>query len=223
MTYLELCKRLVQEAAVSGEGPASTANQIGEMRRMCNWINTAYEDIQNMFDNWRFLTKDFSFALTQNKSTYTPDDAGLTDFAKWYPDTFRVYITDAGIVDEQWLRWMDYERQFRDSRGFKATQTQTGRPIDFSVKPDNSLIFFPIPDRSIYTVRGMYYRAPHKLKLDIDTPLIPERFQMAIVWRALSYYATYESAPEFMMQADKNFASVCGRLQMDQLPKVFIG
>lgn len=216
MTFLELCKRLRQEASVSGDGPSSTLNQSGEMLRLVNWIGTAYEEIQNMKDNWRFMTSDFSFNTINGQNEYLAATSGISDLASWKPDSFRIYKTSLGVMDEQWIRYLEYEERFRDLRGFANTSMIAGRPIDFSIKPDNALVLFPIPDDTTYTIRGQYYKTPSVMTLDIDTPNFPQRFHMAIVWKALMYYGMYESAQEMIAQGERNFNQVYARLSIDQ-------
>lgn len=221
MTYLQLCKKLRQEASVSGEGPATTINQTGEMKRLISWIDDAYEEIQNMRRDWFFLTKDFSFALTNNVSTYPAST--VSDLMNWKSNSFRVYQTSVGIIDELRITHMDYETYFRDAREYGSVSTVTGRPIEFSIKPDKSAAFFPIPDSTGYTVRGRYYAKPDVLSGDADTPIFPEQFHKAIVWKALSYYAKYESAQELLAQAEQNFATVYSKLVLDQSPRLRAG
>jgi hypothetical protein len=223
MTKLELCKRLRQEASISGDGPASTLNQTGEMLRLVNWIEQAYEEIQNMRQDWLFRTKEFSFQTISGQKIYPKTYGGYTDIRDWKPNSFRVYTTATGIYDEQWLRYLDYNTHFRDYRDFGAASTQTGRPFDFSIKPDKSLVLFPIPDATGYTVKGQYYSTPHQMVTDIDEPIIPEQYQLIIVWKALQEYGFYESAQECIARGQKNFASYYRDLTFEQAPKPRIG
>lgn len=218
MTYLQLCKKLRQEASVSGEGPATTVNQTGEMKRIIDWIADAYEEIQNMRRDWFFLTKDFSFALTPDVSTYPAST--IADLMNWKKDSLRVYQTSVGTTDELRITYLDYESLFREVREYGSVATVTSRPMEFSVKPDKSIVFFPIPDDTGYSVRGRYYAKPDVLSGDADTPIFPEEFHKAIVWKALSYYAKYEAAQELLAQAEQNFANVYSKLVMDQSPRI---
>lgn len=216
MTYLELCQRLRREASVSGEGVGSVLNQLGEPQRLVDWIATAYEDIQRLKEDWRFLTKDFSFTTNNDQNTYDGIGIGLADFANWRETSLRIHRTTDGVSDQQLLTYLDYNTEFRNSRGFGAAQTLVQRPYECTVKPDNSLLLFPIPDASGYTVTGEYYQTPHKLVNNTDIPIFPERFHMVIVWKALIYYGLYESAQEMVEQGQRNYNALYAKLEQDR-------
>jgi hypothetical protein len=46
---------------------------------------------------------------------------------------------------------------------------------------------------------------------------------MAIVYRAMYYYAGYESAPEVYQRADFEFKRLMERINIDQLPTIVSG
>ena len=72
----------------------------------------------------------------------------------------------------------------------------------------------------VYVLSGDYYRAAKLLAIDGDSPTIPVQFQMAIVWKALMYYAAYEEAGSLYATAEKNHMSVYGKLLRNQLPMI---
>ena len=69
MNFLSLCKRLRQEAGYSGSGPSSVTNQAGESKRVVDWINDAWLDIQGMRSDWRFMLEPFSVSLVSGESS----------------------------------------------------------------------------------------------------------------------------------------------------------
>ena len=217
MTYLELARRLRKEAGGSGtdSSPASVDSQTGEMLQLVNWINTAYEDVQNEHATWRFLRSDFSFTTTADTQEYDPTDSGVitdTDLASWVKDDIRVYES---VSDENYLNYIPWD-EFRESYMFGSSRESTGKPIIVSVKPDNNLILWPIPDDE-YTVNGEYYKTADVLSGDSDTSIIPTRFQMVIVWRALMYYGAYNAANEKYVHGENQYKRLISKMELDQL------
>ncbi len=224
MNFLQLCQRLREQAGISGSGPGSVLNQSGEMLRVVNWIAYAYEDIQNRHENWEFLQTGFTFNTIINTQNYTIDATGVTELCKWKVDElgdFRSYLAATGTSDEMELQYVEWET-FRTLYLFAANRSVTGRPMYFTVKPDKSLSFWPTPN-VVYTIDGEYFKRPQVMVANTDEPIIPQQYQMAIVWRALIDYAAYESAPEVYSSAELNFKRIMMKLEIDQLPPIWPG
>ena len=222
MNYLQLAQALRQEAGASGNGPSSITNATGESKRMLDWINRAWLEIQGMHDTWDFLREQFSFQVPQDTSQMSPAAAGITNFRYWHRDTFRCQRTAIGIQDEQWLVEWEYQT-FRNSYRFNLQRELQGRPMVFAVFPNGKDVMFgPLPDAE-YTVVGEYQRLPVPLVNETDEPDIPEHLQYAIVYKALEYYGFYESASEVVQRAQKQFAAIKAQLEREQLPVVYLG
>lgn len=221
---LQLCQRLAQEADISGatSGPASTENQTGEYANVVNWIDQAYTDLQNRHRNWNFLRDDFSFGTVAAQPTYTSTDVALTSFRSWKHDTLKIYRTSAGQSTEQDLVYSPWD-VFRYTRQFGGSASQSGQPTEFSIRPDKSLIFWPIPD-AIYTVTGEYFRGNYDLSTgatpDTNTPAFPDDFHLILVWMGLMSYGEFEGDSTFYNRGLRNFAERYSALKADQLPPI---
>lgn len=218
MTFLELAKRLRQECGIPGSGPNSLSAQTGELKRVVDWISAAYIDIQSIHTTWDFLRKEFSFSCVNGTENYGVTKHGLTDLAEWDVDTVRCYLTES---DEQFLEFYPWE-QFRDTWKIGTNRTRTGRPICFSVKPDNSLTFDCVPDAA-YTISGEYYSTPVEMGTDAQSPIFPAQFHLAIVFRAMMYAGAYLAEPDKYSFGDSEFRRLIGRMEMSQLPPVLSG
>lgn len=222
MTFLQLVQALRQECGVSGSGPATVLSQTGESKRLVDWTNAAWLELQGLHDDWLFLRKTFSFPTTASVGDYTPAAAGLTDFRYWHKETLRVYKTALGISDEQWLVEWEYQ-VFRNTYRFNQQTTQTGRPVVFAVKPmDKALMFGNVPD-DVYTVVGEYQALPTEMAADADTPSIPSHLHRVIVYKAMESYALFESAPEVLSRAQAGYSRLINQLQREQLSEVYLG
>ena len=224
MNFLQLSQRLRQEAGLTGDGPASTVDQIGISKQIVDWINTSYIDVLSQHTNWSFMQDSFTFDLEASKREYSVAETGVTDLEKWKTDdygSFRVYLTSSGVANEQYLYpilWDDYRQMYL----YGATRTSDGTPTYYSVQPDKGLNFYLVPD-NIYTITGEYYKIPAELVGDDDIPIIPSQFHMIIVWRALMFYAGFDAANEKYAMGKNEYTKLMMRLEMDRLPPMTFG
>jgi hypothetical protein len=116
------------------------------------------------------------------------------------------------------MEWTTFRNLYR----YANMRNTTARPVVVSIKPDKDLAFGSTPD-GIYVIDGEYYTQPVTLSADTDTPLLPARFHMAIVYRAMMYYAGYEAAPEVMARGDFEYRRLYSRMEIDQLPTLISG
>jgi hypothetical protein len=223
-TFLELCVDARREGAGVGSGPTATAGQVGEYGRIVEWVLSAYEYIQGMHGGrWKFLQTEFSFPTVAGTGNYTKatTSPALPELGIWKEDTFRCYLTATGVSDQQELEYIPWD-EFRYVYARGSSSTLQGRPSLFTVKPDNSVTFWPIPS-AIYTVTGEYFKRPQTMSADGDEPLIPREFQMAIVWKAVMSMAADEEASGKYASAQSEFKSVMHKLTRHQLNRVSYG
>ena len=224
MNRLQLTQRLSREANVNQTGPTSTLNQVGEYLRLVNWIDAAYEEIQVAHATWNFLRYEFSFALTIGVANYTATAAGLTSFSEWVADDegesedFRIYTTAS---DEQYMTYVPWD-MFRVNYMVGTQRTQTGKPSIYTIKPDGSLLFFPIPDFA-YTVLGEYYKAPQVMSADADVPIFDEKFHLTIMWKALMFYGAYASEADKYTFGNQQFKKLMRAMENRYLPQTSWG
>ncbi len=218
MTFLQLCQSLRQEAGIAGTGPITVMGQSGELGMVVSWIAQAYQEIQDRRANWDFLRNNFSFNTTTGQAKYPRST--VINLAEWKRDSLRIYLTTAELADEQWLRFVHWDK-FRDTRLRGAAQTVTGRPIEFSLDPQKVVVMYPVPDNT-YTINGEYYATAHVMALDTDVPLF-DRFHMAIVYNALMRYAAYISDPSTYARGQHDYAIQIGKLERSWQQEVCFG
>lgn len=221
MSFLDLVQRLHQESGTSGIAPASTVAQVGDSKRMVDWISTAWMDIQNERRDWFFMREQVQFTTTANKGSYTYSDAGLMTFANYKVDSFRCYNAAAGVGSEIELMYRPYD-QFRNIHLFGNMRLLRQRPYDFTVDPAKNFVLGPVPDDA-YVINGEAYAMPTELANDADRPALPPHYHMLIVWRALVYYGYKEAAPEALTFGQNEYERMRRELMSDQLPEVQIG
>lgn len=223
MNRLELAQTLRSDAGISGSDD-TTIDPSGEWADVVRWVDRAWKDIQlRNKGTWNWMRKSVQFNTIANQSTYDPTAApmSLTDFGNWVGYTFRVY--QGGEIGNQLdlVHWQSYEH-FRNSYLLGSLVTEASRPNDVVIAPDKSIILYPAPSDTSFTVTADYYTKPQVLTLDSDTPNMPEEFHELILYRALMFASQVEGAVDNYSIGEKEFNTLYNRLAADQLPRMVV-
>jgi len=206
---------------LSGTGPASVISQTGESKKIVEWVQAADEDIQNMYPDWEFLRDDFSFSTIAAQQSYTPTQAGESTLANWKVNErgdVRIY---SSVLDESYLVYMPWQ-EFKSTYLFGSSRSQTGRPTVFSIKPNNSIIFHPIPN-AVFNCNGEFYGKAVTMATNTADPQFPSQFHMILVWRALTLYGAYDAADERYTHGQNEYLRILTALKRDQMPQITWG
>lgn len=221
MNFLALAKRLRQEAGVAGTGPSTVVSQTGELLRLVDWINAAWDNLQRERDDWLWMRSDFTYNLPALQQTFTSTQASITAFGRWWEKTFRCYTTSIGVSDEQKLTYTPWA-EFRDMY-LLGTRPAATRPTRFTEKPDGSIMVGPQNDVA-YTIVGEHQVAPTLMAADADTPTgLPSDYHMLLVWDALVLYGTFEPAPEAVVRGTNLGTPIAFRLGRRKTPRIKLG
>ena len=221
LTFLQMVQRLRQESATSGAAPATTVNQIGDVKRLIDWVSTAWMDIQNQKKDWFFMRQPISFNTVAGQQSYTAQQANIQSFGNYKRDSFRQYSLALGFGSEQRLNFIPYDT-FRDMYQYASMRTTSQLPVVFTIDPAKNFLLGPIPN-DIYVVNGEGYAMPTEFINDNDRSTMPSQYHMAIVWRALMYYGQYEAASEAFSHGQNEYNRLMNRLLDDQMPEVMFG
>jgi len=233
MTFLQLVTRLQQESGTSGAAKSTVVGATGEWKRLCDWIAQAYLDVQNARDDWNWMEADVVFNTIAGQQEYapatttftTPSSVGLADFQRWKltsttgDSSFRIYLASAGTRNETFLDGSLSYTDFRDYYIFGSKRITSARPVSICVAPNRSLLLGLTPN-DVFTVDGIYYKAPILMSADADYPAFPAKYHMLLVWYALEQYGYYEAAPEVVQRATKASKLLMKKLEDEQLPDI---
>lgn len=231
MNYIQLAQRLGRECDVPGGAPLAIAGQVGESRRLVDWIASAYDEIQGKHRNWQWLRSEFSVNTVAGTDAYASSSitdtvvGGTIRFRSWWPfdsngrSNVKIYLQSAGVGTERWLPWLPWAN-FRAL--YKLGTQNNGQPAHFTIDPRLKLVIGPKPD-AVYVVSGEYQRGPQTLASDTDTPEMPVSFHMLIVYEAMLKYAGFDAASEVFQRAAMEGGRLWRQLELDQLPAVTIG
>jgi hypothetical protein len=215
VNYLQLAREVKRESGLSGGGPVSITTATGDDLRIFNWVNWAARDITLSREDWRFRRGSATLASTTSQAN--PASAfGLTDFASWKaennsykPSTYRV---SDGAGMEQAMVFLSYD-EFRQR--FMVGQQTPSSPQYWTVSPSEDFLVGPAPDFAHF-IRADYVKDYTPMALDADVPIIPARFHMLIVWRALMEYGGFDSAGEVYQRAQSNYSLGYPQLSQSQ-------
>lgn len=302
MNYLQLVNRARLEAGTAAAAFITLAGQTSmEAQRFISWVQDAWNVVQTAQTEWQFMRPTAAFTTINNKPNYTVLDQGLgpssaTPLKEHVKKSFRCWVTSQGVGSEQFLSFMNWD-EYRNMYQYANMRQTASRPVVFSVAPDKSIWFGPMPDSASsntvstmtltatgsltpgtgitgsisgavgvvssitgsvvsyiptsgtfvvndvisaagvaqgtinsvgttadsYTVQFEMWQSPQQLSLDADTPSLPSYFHMIIVWKALQYYAGFESAPEVMDRAQTEYTDLYDKLIVEQLPTLISG
>ena len=215
LTYLQLTQRLHSETIRSTAAPTTIVNCTDRNQRLFNWIADAWRDIQQERD-WKWMRQTLNAPLILGQQLYNPTtDLGCVNFGRWRPEDrdYSVYVYIAGSNNspfkvDQW----DLD-EFR----YHFVYRSVGESVPFAWTADEqqNLLLGPIPAANYY-LRQEYWQEPTELVNDDDTPNLPNRFALLIMWKALLDSGQADAAPETIARAQQHYAVLHSQMLMDQ-------
>lgn len=200
MNYLQLCQRLVRETGIADSGPSSVSGQTGDMKRVVDWVNDSWVKIQSLRKNWYWMWAQNTLNLAEGSSTLTPALAfERIDFLR----------ADGALLQE--IDYDDFARAY--------PTLPSNRPSAYCILPNGTIQFNAVANKA-YSVTYDYFKSPTYFVNGTDTPAIPERYRMLIVWDSLRQYAQFDDAPELERKAVLNWDDMLADLERDQLPAI---
>lgn len=200
-TFLDICQQVVSDSGATGP-ITSTVSQPGELGRIVGWVARAVTEIEGRWFNWNFLHEFQTITLIVGVRDYPP--ASNLNF--WDNSTF-------SILDfEQRLDFIDWNRAKTI-----VTTPEDGDPHTLTILPSKAVRFYDTPTQ-ILTINAQYWRKATALVNNLDEPSIPEQFRDVIVYKALQYYANFESADESKIAGMEQFAPRMEQLMSSELP-----
>lgn len=209
---------------MNGTGPTSVTGQAGEYKRVVDWINNSYMDIQLKHDDWNFMWAEFSKDLTAGTGEYTAKEmthnnlASQVDVARFDLESFRYYLKSSGVSAENFCCHHEYHA-FRDMYRFGSTRTQQGVPSEFAVAPNKNVLFWQTPN-DVYVINGIFYRAATKMSADSDVPILPSEFHYLIVWWALTKYAGFEESSPVFQNGVAQLNRMLNKMERQERPEI---
>ena len=204
MNFLAIAQRLRKEAGIAGSGPTSVLAQTGEMDRLVGWANDAWLTIQRK-QHWDWLWEQATVTIAAT----TGETAGTIPANRYLRDKARI-----GTARLSFLPWERFSIVYPDPAA--------GTPVAWSIRPDGAFVVNAKPTAST-DITVQRYRLPTSMAADADIPAMPERFHMAIVWRALMDASDYDEAGVSRATAAAKYAEVLGDALSEGRPVLSLG
>lgn len=208
MNWLAICRRIARECGMSATDttPSSVVGQSGEMLSVVTWAGDAWLALQAA-KLWGWLWEQPELTLAAGANTIAASVS-----AHRY-DKESMYVGTRLLT---YMRWDD----------FRTTYPQgaigDGTPSMWTVRPDRSLAFNakPTADLALTVER---FRNPTTMPTangaDDETPDgLPDYQHMAIVWRAVMFYAGHDEAGNLYQHAKAEYTRLMGEAVTDDLP-----
>lgn len=209
MNFLNLCKRLRQEAGYSGSGPSTAIGQTGEAKRIVDWLNDAWMDLQSMRTDWRFMLEEFEVILNPGDSTVTLS----ADFKSMEEKSVVLKRADGSRSYPTYLTPENMRLLKRNN------DDNPSYPFYYSVDEKGLMTVFPSCNE-VVVIDGDYYVKPSPLVENTDIPRLPEEHHLALVWMGLMSAAGYDEAGNTWQRGSDRFGKMLDDLNTTQLPKI---
>lgn len=220
-TFLQLASALRQEVMASGTGPTAVTGQVGELKRIVDWVATADEEIQQEHDEWKFMVGSFAINTVADTGSYaaavfvTP----VTDLRDFRKETLKIYLSATGVSDETKLRFIDYQTWYET---YNTGAQTSSRPVHFTIGNDMSIKLGPAPN-AVYRVSGDYQKSVDTMTVNTDTPNYPSEFHMLPVYLGMMKYGRSTGAAELYQDGERLYNKMMRRMERTQLPGIILG
>jgi hypothetical protein len=201
MNYLTLCQTVREKCGITGTGPASVSNATGEMLRIVNWVNEAWEMIQRSAPDLYFMEAVDTSLTTTAKQIAVPDD---------FSEVISLVLTTGS--SKSLLRYVP--RKIFDQRHIES-QNLIGRPQEYCVK-GNNIVFNKAPADITEQLILTYTKKPTTLTENDDEPDMPTKYHWLIVYKAMELYGFYENAQEIIQQGKMDYDRLYRDMQRGQ-------
>ncbi len=223
-TYLSMCGSVRRYCGISGTGPATVDDQSGILNEVTEWVRDAWKEIQLSRSDWLFKWSSFpdTFRLVAGTQEYL---AVIGDLRKWGTAErdmeITAYLLSDGQDEEYTLTQWEYQ-EFRNHYMTGDNASAQGKPLVYTVTPENKLAFGPVPD-DVYQVKGQYYKDIQTLSADGDIITLDDRYIDIIKWLCVTYFGLAYEAPNKYQVADIKYRQAYTRLVNEQTPAVNYG
>lgn len=207
MNFLSMCKRVRQMSGVSGDGPASVIGQRGILHKIVDWVRDAEWEILTLHDDWKFLRNNGSINLISSQSDYAIDATSLGAINR---------IKQASI-NGQPLVIVDHEQW--QNNYIKYTEGKTGIPQEITITSNQLIKVYPTPRANALVIMD-YFKLPVAMAENVDASQIPTRYELAIIRKALMFYADLEEDIHLYQRSAIEYENWLSKLANDQLPKI---
>lgn len=220
MNLLQMTQRLYRETGKSGNEPTTLVGASRIVQRLADALADSWLSLQqDPGKNWKWMRATGTGNTTPSQTAHSPADLGVTSFTRWRPANHN-YAVKAYRLDNPTVLWplIWLEREAFDYRVVDGAMAE-GQPRFWSIDSADNLLIGPGGDEP-YGLKFEYVTAPTELALDADTPGMPERHHLTLVWRALVDAGKDAASPDKVSRALDRLRETNANLIDDQAEPV---
>lgn len=212
MTYLEMVQRVITESGAHIDEPATLVGNDDVGGLVAGFVDQAWHEIQMERLDWifrsnvmatatvssgedRLIIRPNGFTNVVDFST-TPPTIGAEDvdydFVRW-----SVFLGDAASLlnEADMLQYAPYSPEVFE---VDPSDKPSGKPSQYTINPEGDIVFNTSLDQN-YRIYMTAPTQPQELSADSDVPsMLPDKYHMAIVWKAVYYYGLYRRDPSII-------------------------
>ena len=213
MNFLAMVKKVCRKVGYTE--PSTLVDPDQDTLLVMEWIQDAWEEIQNFCAEWSFLKEPVTINILIDKEEYTSTELSLTDLRRWLEVNPFLYESGGSDVIATLVLITSEEMDY-----LRAKDPKTGQPIYYSPLEGGGLVLYPTPDAA-YTFKTKYYQTPVILEDDTDEPACNSEHHRVIVDKVYqTKYAVDENNPEVNQQSEIDFENRINRLALAHCPQI---
>ncbi len=209
MTYLELCQKV---NTLSGmQGTFSSVTSTGYQGTIAALVSAAWEDIQNLRQDWEFLKVETGFSTVVGQTEYT--------LLNIFGSSTSVVGKYRGILgdDARVLQKISYDAYLLK----EVDEEDNSEPSRYAIHPTTQSIWMN-PASEVEALALHYWRKPQVLANNTDEPICPSEFHMAIVYQALVNYGVFLGSGDMFQGYTSRASSIIGDMMRQQIPTRYV-
>lgn len=213
MNLLAMVRRLHREVRRSGPQPNTLVGAPTEVLRLADWIADAWRELQAEPRSWRWMRRQMAASVEVGASSVNGRDA-MADFGRWRraDRTYKPRLVAASAPFSPWtLEW----RELDAFRRLLDVPQADGTPGLWTIDNDESMLLLP-GAASEMMLRAEYTCVPTELVEDDDTPDMPEKHHMLLVWRAMVESGKSSVAAEDVSRAADHLDEMMATLLLEE-------
>lgn len=175
----------------------STTSPVGYQSVLINMVDRAYNDIQIMRKDWKFMRGTVNILVNETDSSYS--------------NPSEIAEVERVIYDKDPLRFIHYDTAI-------LRDYTPGKPTYYTVNPLDNTITINDLDTS-YTCTVQYYRTPDVMTANTSIPIIPAQYHSVIVYKTLIDLGAYLGNYDLITNYGNKYSIEIGHLMRSQLPK----
>ena len=214
MDYLALSNKVLHALNEVELTSANFANSKGIQTAIKEFINRSINDIYTAELEWPFLHTDGTITTVAGTAEYALE----TGYKSVDVDTAYLIEASEDIKVIPYIPYIQFANQFRERDLDPTTTDNRAKPEYFYLTQDDKIGLTPIPDKE-YTFFYEYWATHTDLSASTDSPVLPARYQDAVVSRSEYYVHQLRADLQAATLKNSEYENKISRMRIDLINK----